>query len=120
MGGTTFHETGTGADPAAVFNRLRDEAAWEHGHGGYTGTIAEKPGFRVFTLPPGKTIADLNAALGGQWDPATRDWVQGDKAWLPAGLLDTYEDKWGDAVAVREDDETEQRTIWHFLGWASS
>lgn len=32
------------------FTQLRDERAWEHGHGGYTGTFAEKHDITVITL----------------------------------------------------------------------
>jgi hypothetical protein len=51
MGATDFTSVACGKTPEAAFNVARENAAWEHGHGGYTGTIAEKSGFVLFTLP---------------------------------------------------------------------
>jgi len=51
MGGTTFMVHGEGAEAAIVFDELVRQAQWEHGHGGYTGTIAEKDEFVMIPLP---------------------------------------------------------------------
>ena len=49
MGAIEFSTTGYGLDSHDAFANARTAAAWEHGHGGYTGTIAEKTGFVVTT-----------------------------------------------------------------------
>lgn len=45
MGAYSFEEYGAGKDADTVFRALVEQAQWEHGHGGYTGTIAEKGEF---------------------------------------------------------------------------
>lgn len=44
---------GYGVTPADAFNSVVEDAEWQHGHGGYTGTMAEKGSFKlVGQLPP--------------------------------------------------------------------
>lgn len=52
MGASTFVSYKEGIDATKAFLAARDEAAFEYGHGGYTGTIAEKSGFRVLSQTP--------------------------------------------------------------------
>jgi hypothetical protein len=52
MGADSFTETTCGKDAASAFADAVREARHWNGHGGYTGTIAEKSGFRVVALPP--------------------------------------------------------------------
>jgi hypothetical protein len=42
MGASTFITTAKGTTAQEAFDAAREEARYEHGHGGYTGTIAEK------------------------------------------------------------------------------
>ncbi len=42
MASTDFFCSATGKSPEEAFRGAVDEAKWEHGHGGYTGTIAER------------------------------------------------------------------------------
>ena len=136
MGATDFSTIALGKDAADAFRTARDEAAWESGHGGYTGTIAEKGGFVQFTLKPrtnpldaigrvsratyarhaeqypehyGKPKAeDLNAMKwlrerisGVVPYESAPIWAQQRTPSDPAVyLLDTWDDKWGDAVCI--------------------
>jgi hypothetical protein len=52
MGATTFETLAMGKDAREAFNRAQEQEGWEHGHGGYSGTIVEKPGFVTVPLPP--------------------------------------------------------------------
>lgn len=52
MGACGFANVGKGRSAEEVFRLLVDDAAHEHGHGGYTGTIAEKSDFRNVPAPP--------------------------------------------------------------------
>lgn len=42
MGASTFYEFHEGSNRKEVFRKVTEEARYEHGHGGYSGTIAEK------------------------------------------------------------------------------
>ena len=56
MGAASFDTAAFGKTPQAAFNAAQDNARYERGHGGYTGTIAEKYGFEQVTLPKGVTL----------------------------------------------------------------
>lgn len=50
MGGTTFITFSYGKDVREAFQRAVKEAEHTYGHGGYTGTIAEKTKYRTIPL----------------------------------------------------------------------
>lgn len=52
MGATNFHTTAFGKDAREAYAAAVQDALHWHGHGGYTGTIAEKSGFALVKLPP--------------------------------------------------------------------
>jgi hypothetical protein len=52
MGAVDFQTYGLGRDAREAFKQAVESAQWEYGHGGYTGTIAEKPSYSLVTLPP--------------------------------------------------------------------
>lgn len=105
MGATTFYTVGYGNDVAHAFELAVSNAQYDHGHGGYTGTIAEKGSF-VVTDP--QIFSDLKAAqayaklLVEQRDPRIND-------------------KWGPAGAVRFANPSHPNSdeSWLFFGWAS-
>jgi len=113
MGATTFRHTATGRDAIEAFLTAKEEAYWERGHGGYTGTIAEKDRFLEFT-PRNGTGADLVEALEESDGVASSELIgalgRADADWAFA----LYDDKWGPAVAVKTGP-----TEWTFCGWAS-
>ena len=107
MGAETFCRIGTGATAKAAFNDLVEDARYQNGNGGYSGTIAEKTEFKV--IVPG----DLPALFTD--DQARRQWFY--------ARADRYidendrriNDKWGPAgCMVIKDGE------YMFFGWASS
>lgn len=102
MGAMTFFTEGSGADVRQAFSEARERAAWEHGHGGYTGTLAEKSEYVVVQDKPlaGSEAVELGGKLIDQRDPRIDD------KWGPAG-----------AIAIGEGDTI---TGWLFFGWASS
>ena len=51
MGACEYENIGTGKSAREVFRKLVEEAEWNHGHAGYTGTIAEKDSFIEFMKP---------------------------------------------------------------------
>jgi hypothetical protein len=95
MGGQTFETIAGGKDPKEAFARAREQAAWDHGHSGYTGTIAEKDDFVLIDVPAGEDPITFAEKI-------VRD---GDKR---------VDDKWGPAGCVKVEDGK-----WLFFGWAS-
>ena len=53
MGATTFDTYALGKTAKEAFGNAVDSALYSYGHDGYTGSICEKPGFVIFTIPPG-------------------------------------------------------------------
>lgn len=103
MGATTFMTTGRGNNPDHAFELATSEALYEHGHGGYTGTIAEKNSFVVTDpqiFPTRDAAKDHANQLINDDDPRIRD-------------------KWGPAGAVRFADPDHNDESWLFFGWAS-
>lgn len=69
MGGCDFSNEGKGRNVRDVFHNLVDSAKHEYGHGGYTGSIAEKNGFTIIPQP---TQADLREVLKRDLEYAER------------------------------------------------
>ncbi len=143
MGATTFLITSCGKDAKEAFHRAVEEAAYEHGHGGYTGTIAEKGSFKVFETPKGMTALEFAKAIEDadfeehQYvTPGTEKFVAPK---VPEGSSYTiknaakvFDDKWGPAVCIPlNEKETLEETkrysnkpqkgekMFIFCGWAS-
>lgn len=118
MGAVTFSTVAAGKTAAEAMHAAVEEARWWYGNGGYSGTIAEKHGHVEFTLPPGVTAERLEATV---WAALHERWAAEGAArrgeatpaehlalleqWLgrrdAARIIDTADDKWGPAVAVR-------------------
>lgn len=96
MGSQTFTAVSRGATAREAFTGAVDEARYEHGHGGYTGTIAEKHGFTMIPLPDGRKPSEYAYELLDKDDPRISD------KWGPAGCLKVAEGE------------------YLFFGWASS
>lgn len=119
MGACTFYNEVPGFTAVQdAFRHAVDQAYWEYGHAGYTGTICEKPGYQVFSLPP-----DMSATVLFEWLDALHgkvDELEDDDPLVKfysrlqlRQLVETHNDKWGLAVAVERDG------VWYFGGWAS-
>tara|TARA_E500000331_G_C16877171_1_gene548858 strand:- start:100 stop:411 length:312 start_codon:yes stop_codon:yes gene_type:complete len=103
MGATNFYCKSKGTTATEAFNKAVKEAQWESGHGGYTGTIAEKSRFSMASDKP-LPIKDANA--------------------LANSLIDTkYNDKWGPSGCVQlisTSSRPSEIKEFLFFGWASS
>ena len=96
MGATEFSVREKGKTAAAAFARAVEKAEYDCGHGGYTGTIAEKPSFRMIEVPDHTTAREH-----------VDDCFNDDGHWI--------QDKWGDAGCIDIKDGS-----YVFFGWASS
>ena len=92
MGGTTFTAYAAGADVADAFRTATDEARYEYGNGGYSGTIAEKDSWVVIRhTPVSMSQADRLASR-----LIDADDVRISDKWGPAGAIPVYRVKEGE------------------------
>ena len=96
MGADTFFTQAKGDNANEAFANAVADAAWESGHGGYTGTIAEKQEFVEIPLPEGADPVEEANRLIDEGDSRIDD------KWGPAGCFDLGDDE------------------YMFFGWASS
>lgn len=87
MGASSFMDWSKGKDNKEAFNRAVDEAAWENGHGGYTGTIAEKRNFVIISLPKEIKPDDYNAIEEFAWKLIEDSDSRINDKWGPAGCI---------------------------------
>ena len=115
MGAEQFENIAPGNTAQEAFNAAYEDAAYDYGHAGYTGTIAEKSGFTLFHLAEGSDPRTVMDALSGWYDDDEKKEIVkaalGNRAEEAAFL---YDDKWGNAVCFPLGDGT-----FLFGGWAS-
>ena len=95
MGSAYFKVTSFGVTAEEAFTEAVSEARYQHGNGGYTGTIAEKHAFKVVVPREGETPQECVSRR-------TKAGIFSDDKWGPAGCVKVGEDQ------------------WCFFGWASS
>lgn len=78
MGSTEFFQTARGKTAEEAFWAAVGDAQYDHGHSGYTGTIAEKTGFEMVECPVDydprdyaeKLLEDRNSEFSNKWGAA--------------------------------------------------
>ena len=107
MGSSDFYDIGFGKTAKEAFNSLVEQAQYDYGHAGYTGTIAEKHEFTRIPLPENKDPEDYAEELMENRDERVDD------KWGPAGCVE---------MKVTEEDKKKHPGLKKFLffGWASS
>lgn len=102
MGACTFVDFAREPDIGKAFNGAVADARYERGHGGYTGTIAEKAGRGITVIERAPQTKEAARALANR-------------------LIDEsdsrIDDKWGLTGAIRCVDDGFDG--WVFFGWAS-
>ena len=123
MGASEYMNWGKGKTAKVAFDRVAGNARHNHGHGGYSGTIAEKYSMVEFPRPKGmraKTVIDAVQAISrigfdDDGNPKT-DAVQAKYPKLPISkMFEVYRDKWGPSLAIEL-----AKGEYLFAGWASS
>jgi hypothetical protein len=94
MGACEFWNKVKSTSASAAFREAVREAQYESGHGGYTGTIAEKRDFVMVPVPAGQ-------------DPLAYSQTE--------AAMAVVDDKWGPAGCIKVGEGE-----WVFFGWASS
>ena len=105
MGANTFYTEADGATAQEAFSKAVDDAAWENGHGGYTGTIAEKDSFTMIEIPATylpHALTPFSRACAYAVDLVNEGDKRVDDKWGPAGCIEYAKGK------------------YLFFGWASS
>ena len=114
MGAEIFLDKVSGKTAKDAFNNAVQDALYEHGHGGYTGTIAEKTSFVMLDIkvPQGEDfesfaeyLLDLENEPNNLPQLSLKD----------KNLLDQLGDKWGPAGCIALENGQ-----YGFFGWASS
>jgi len=82
MGAVEFYTESAGRNAREAFDEAVCAARYEHGHGGYTGTIAEKNEFVVVRVPKGLDPQEYARDIVEGVAPVTVD------KWGPAGCID--------------------------------
>lgn len=127
MGSTSFITVGYGRTAEEAFCRSSEQALWEWGHNGYTGTIAEKYDFVLAPLPSGATAREVIDTLDARDEERLLGWYSKQDV---RRYVEAYEDKRGPAVVVQASDEEAEthrksfgvddtQKIWVFGGHAS-
>ena len=124
MGGTTFFTYGEGKTPEEAFRAARKKALYDHGHRGYTDTIAEKTSFVVIS----DTLEDVMQRLNQVRDSGEKDGlerllksmkrIKAPHVQVAEALLDLadprVDDKRGPAGCIKLEGEK-----YLFFGWAA-
>jgi len=120
MGACNFFDMEFGKGVREAFNLATHRARYEYGHGGYTGTIAEKSDYVLVARPKRVTALEVINTLDlGYWgSPATNTaYMERDAKrekrekgaysnlvkWFgrdAESLLRVYHDKWGPCIAI--------------------
>lgn len=88
MGATDFYTRAKGATAKEAFQRAREDALHQEGHGGYTGSIAEKTEFVMIAVPEGKDPREFAQGMVSLEDSRIND------KWGPAGCVPLGGDEW--------------------------
>lgn len=123
MGAEQFNHIAKGESMTQAFNNAREEAFYWEGHGGYTGSIAEKHGFIRVDLPEGTTVDELIELIesSSYIEKASEELITALGQTKALNVVETYNDKWGPAIGIEiKSDEPSESNEFVFIGYASS
>lgn len=110
MPAETFILFARGKGAASTFNNALKQALYEHGHRGYTGSLAEKDSF-------------VEIKIAKDFLPDEKDVMKRAEAWAKK-LLDEQDeridDKWGPAGISLVEALPHEDKLFIIYGWASS
>ena len=127
MGAADFFQVAEGGTPTEAFTNGVESAAYDYGHAGYTGTLAEKfdvvwvKTSRLITRDEAEELFDhLNERswnYGGEPTPLP-SWVINTPEELEK-IYDNFEDKWASAIGVEiVSTRADGKRQFAFMGWA--
>ena len=102
MGASEFVTVSKGKDAKTAFAAAKQNARYDYGHRGYTGTVAEKQDLVMM----GRASSEAEA------EKMARTFLyEGDKR---------IDDKWGPAGCIEVEGKEREAKTFVFFGWASS
>ena len=116
MGATNYITVSKGKNAKEAFESARSQAQWDYGHGGYTGTIAEKDSFVQFQRPAGTrqaTIKHIVEGIAGPDEEITKLAKKYPKFPIRK-MLQVWDDKWGPSACMEL-----KPKVYIFFGMAS-
>ena len=116
MGATNYVTVARGKNAKEAFESAHEQAQWEHGHGGYTGTIAEKGSFVLFQRPKGVRQATVKKVVYGMtWGDKEITKLEKKYPKFPIRqMAQVWDDKWGPSACMEL-----KPKIYIFFGMAS-
>ena len=118
MGATNYITVSKGKNAKEAFESARSQAQWDYGHGGYTGTIAEKDSFVQFQRPAGTRQATVkNVVYGMGWygeDKAVTKLEKKYPKFPIRKMMRVWDDKWGPSACMEL-----KPKVYIFFGMAS-
>lgn len=88
MGGTDFHTVAIGKTAKEAFSGAREQAGWDHGHAGYSGTIYEKHDFVLYDAPPRLSVDKLLGWVEQFQFNEESEWLKQNLEWLQQRLAE--------------------------------
>ena len=116
MGATNYITVSKGKNAKEAFESAHEKAQWEHGHGGYTGTIAEKGSFVEFPRPKGVRLTTVKKVVYGMtWDDKSITKLEKKYLKFPVRrMARVWDDKWGPSACMEL-----KPKVYIFFGMAS-
>lgn len=100
MGAQVFTQTKYGSDAKVAFKEAKEQAQYEYGHSGYSGSLAEKHSYVELPLIEGMDAYSSAMEYINRCDPR-------------------IDDKFGPAGCIKTFDEEYKLDQFLFFGWAS-
>jgi hypothetical protein len=116
VGATNYVTISKGQNAKDAFSSAYDQAKWEHGHGGYTGTIAEKGSFVEFPRPKGVRLNTIKKVVYGMtWEDKSITKLEKEYPKFPIRqMAQVWNDKWGPSACMEL-----KPKVYIFFGMAS-
>ena len=116
MGATNYTTVARGKNAKEAFESAVANAQWEYGHGGYSGTIAEKRDFVEFQRPKGSRLTTVRKIVHGMTgDDKSITKLEKKYPKFPVRqIAQVWDDKWGPSACMEL-----KPTTYIFFGMAS-
>ena len=129
MGAKYFETVAIGKNDLGAFRNAKQEALYDHGHSGYSGSLAEKPGHKLLNPPQATPIEAALNYIEHAFDKNLEKVPEALRGWAEKASDVANGSKWDDALCIElTPDESEGYGVicpsdykaYLFTGYASS